>query len=406
LLAIPSQTLEKFQKIKIIATNIQSLGTMFQEGQLVNLFVLDLTNNRITTLDDNIFAAAATLKVLNLTNNVLNVISDSCFYGLVALETLDLSNNCITWLPEELFADMPHLTEVRLGDNKLQHMALDVFNKNRRFEILYLERNDINAVEAATSPLAIKQLFLQDNNLTDISGLKSIDRLNTLDLSENPNLHLEDGAFDSVPGLVELGLNNVSFGNVKSMERLFLPLSQIKQIKMARNRLPASDMKTILRLESLDSLILEESDIMSSVLENWFSDQKWFIAILKQQSYLPNLVKSSLNRLKMKIDQRTYSQKKIKNCPSIPIPTLSSHQLFSIAVIMCFILAVLASMCTAYILVHRDQPKRRNRILPKLYETQPMRKLAELDPTQSSNVEEVEISEYIEMRACPQNETS
>jgi Leucine rich repeat len=380
---LPPQTLENFTAIMVAATNIQSFGTLFMAGPFDNLTRLYLMKNRVTTLDDYTFAGATRLEVIDVSNNLLNELSDESLNGLEALKVLDLSGNCITCLPIKLFENMPQLTVVRLGDNNLQHMDLNIFSENRKLSILSLERNNINAVEPANSQLAVEKLLLQDNNLIDISGLRSVDQLVILDLSENPNVHLEEETFDSVPRLVELGLNNVSFLNVKSIERLFSPLNEVKEIKLARNRLTELEMDMILNIKSLNVLILENPDSRNYFTESFINSGKKLVSNIfnnltvsdilpeswrsnnsnnklestKIGNILLDKITKTLNGKKIKFQDTTHVHKQFKNCPKMICPT---ENIFTIPVIIGLTLTVLVIICTAIGLVYYYLTKHEN----------------------------------------------
>jgi hypothetical protein len=93
-------------------------------------------------------------------------------------------------------------------------------------------------------------------------------------LSENPNLLLKEDTFDSVSDLEELWLRNASFSNVKSIERLFSPLSRVIKINLARNILLESELRMVLGLQSLKYLILDRKDMKYPSLESCSSSGK------------------------------------------------------------------------------------------------------------------------------------
>jgi hypothetical protein len=243
-------------------------------------------------------------------------------------------------------------------------MALDMFSDNPQLGILSLESNNINAIEPANDQLTVKQLFLQDNNLTEISGLGSVNQLAILDLSENPNILLEEETFDSVPCLVELGLNNVSFINVKSIERLIVPLSQVKRIKLARNRLSPRQLRKFFGLKHLSELIQDQIESRNSSLDTTINENQFVINRVKQlenSDSVPESLKLVLNSLKTKIVNETYVRKKFKHCPKISCPTKKTS---IILLIIGLTLTVIVIVCTAIGLVYFCQTKYKNLNLP------------------------------------------
>jgi Leucine rich repeat/Leucine Rich Repeat len=324
-------TLKKFKVIEVKDTNIQRLGPFFVEGQFDILTELKLTNNRLKSLNDNAFAAATSLHVLKVSDNYLNELGDDCLDGLANLQMLDLSDNCITYLPDKLFEDLHYLAEVRLGDNNLQTLALDMFNKNRILRILYLERNNISSVEKANDPLPIEQLVLKDNNLKDASGLKSLDRMIFLDLSENPNLQLEDDSFESLSSLENLELRNVSLHKKQPLDKLFLPLTNIKKIGLARNRLFVSELPTFEGMTKLERIVWDP--------------------MCHRQKTFPRKFDGLL-----KDEEKLIKRRKFKNCPAYSPPEKS----VSISLIIGLSVGILVVICTAFALVYYWRAKNKN----------------------------------------------
>ena len=115
---------------------------------------LDLSSQRITTLENGDFNGLANLQNLWLNDNQLTTLHEDIFDGLTNLRTLYLSENRLTTLPEDIFDDLTNLWGLQLNSNQLS------------------EAPDI------TGLISISTLLLQGNPgapFTYYAGLKRID---------------------------------------------------------------------------------------------------------------------------------------------------------------------------------------------------------------------------------------
>jgi hypothetical protein len=90
-----------------------------QEGTLpeinTRLRVLNLSKNKVKSLQPNMFALLASLEVLNLSGNVIESVPSGAFSGLVNLQQLYLDKNMINSIDVSVFNE-PDLTNLRLVD--------------------------------------------------------------------------------------------------------------------------------------------------------------------------------------------------------------------------------------------------------------------------------------------------
>ncbi|KAH8026286.1 hypothetical protein HPB51_017824 [Rhipicephalus microplus] len=63
------------------------------------LLILDLTYNRIKSLDESPFLSLKKLRDLNLGNNLIRRIGDAAFHGLTSLQVLNLADNAFPAMP-------------------------------------------------------------------------------------------------------------------------------------------------------------------------------------------------------------------------------------------------------------------------------------------------------------------
>ncbi|CAM2117906.1 unnamed protein product [Caretta caretta] len=84
-----------------------------------SLQLVDLSNNKISSLSNSSFSNTSQLTTLILSYNALQCIPPLAFEGLRALRLLSLHGNDISSLPEGIFADVTSLSHLAIGANPL-----------------------------------------------------------------------------------------------------------------------------------------------------------------------------------------------------------------------------------------------------------------------------------------------
>lgn len=141
-----SAELERTSVIRIIGISLEEVDEATFKG-LANLKVINLYNCDIQELPSNLFSNCMEyLKELNLSGNKLTKIEADLFRGLRNLETLDLCYNEIENIHQESFRDLISLKNLNLLSNKLnsiQRKCLKSLNSNS-IECVYLEANNFD----------------------------------------------------------------------------------------------------------------------------------------------------------------------------------------------------------------------------------------------------------------------
>lgn len=86
-------------------------------NQLSELVKLDLSNNRLTILQDFIFYNLTKLETLLISFNRLKCIQSQAFTGLTRLRILSLHSNDLSTLPDGTFNDLININHVAMGSN-------------------------------------------------------------------------------------------------------------------------------------------------------------------------------------------------------------------------------------------------------------------------------------------------
>ena len=135
---------------------------------------LKLTNIRLTSVAEGIFASMSNCKDLNLGYNNLRNISRLTFTGLTGLVSLDLGGNQVESIEIGAFQTLVSLEKLNLENNNISVVSRDMFNGLTSLTSLSLSYNSLASVEdgAFSGLVSLKELLLigVELDLTDRVG--------------------------------------------------------------------------------------------------------------------------------------------------------------------------------------------------------------------------------------------
>ncbi|XP_065205542.1 toll-like receptor 3 [Planococcus citri] len=114
---------------------------------LKNLTSLDLSENKLSSLDKYIFRDLISLENLNLNGNNISDLSYSLFKSQTHLKNLQLANNQLKNLTMGVFRKLKNLTTLNLSGNRLNDLTKPVFSSLTRLENLQLANNEISELK-------------------------------------------------------------------------------------------------------------------------------------------------------------------------------------------------------------------------------------------------------------------
>jgi len=153
---------------------------------LFNLEALSFKYNLIEEIPEGVFCNMfISLEYLDLSHNQISDLTDESFDELWYLDKLKLSHNQLTELLGCIFAGSPYLQFIDLSYNQINYVGSDTFLDLLRVEYLYLDHNQLKEVSfiypyyvpdfggsyCDRNVRHLKHLILNDNSITDISGL-------------------------------------------------------------------------------------------------------------------------------------------------------------------------------------------------------------------------------------------
>ncbi|CAH2105796.1 unnamed protein product [Euphydryas editha] len=181
-----------------------------------NVQVIDLSYNKLQSVNKGLFNNFTNLRKLILRRNQINKIYENSFIGLSKLETLDLSQNNLTILTN-VFTPLKNLQHLNLSRNNIQFIHDNYFN-NWLLQHLDISHNNLKKV----TPGALQQLpnlarlLLTDNPHLGITQLDTQllvgtgRRLQQIDASRTGLCQVPEAFTHSVRFLSLVGNNIIS----------------------------------------------------------------------------------------------------------------------------------------------------------------------------------------------------
>ena len=211
-----------------------------------NLTLLNLYDNKISTLPAGVFEGLNKVTILHLKRNPLKTIKTGAFNGLSSLTKLDLSSvytnrrSHLTTIESGAFDGLSSLKELNLYYNSLTTLPTGAFQGLSKVTSLNLRKNLLKTIEESA-----------------FNGLSSLTKLDLSSVYTNRRSHLttiESGAFDGLSSLKELNLYYNSLTTLPT--GAFQGLSKVTSLNLKRNLLKTIKTGAFNGLSSLTKLDL------------------------------------------------------------------------------------------------------------------------------------------------------
>jgi Leucine-rich repeat (LRR) protein len=206
---------------------------------LVNLKVLDLSENYLTCINEMLFCSLTKLIELNLHGNQLVKIDDHSFDLLLQLEKLWLGRNELKEINSIIFEKLINLKELNIYWNKISKIEDNAFQNLNKLEELSIWNNDLRSVNANT-----------------FNGLFNLRELN---LYQNKINSIQIGSFNSLLNCEYLSLGHNLLQNI-DLINTFIDLKNLKELDLYKNnkinKQDINKLKTI--LTNLKEIVLSD----------------------------------------------------------------------------------------------------------------------------------------------------
>ncbi|KAI4887634.1 hypothetical protein NFI96_003810 [Prochilodus magdalenae] len=137
---IPASTTE----LRLNNNEITSLEATGAFKTLAQLKKINLSNNKISEIEDGVFEGASSVNELHLTANQLDSVRSSMFKGLEGLRMLMLRNNRISCIHNNSFTGLHNVRLLSLYDNQLTTITPGAFDTLQTLSTLNLLANSFN----------------------------------------------------------------------------------------------------------------------------------------------------------------------------------------------------------------------------------------------------------------------
>ncbi|KAK5604453.1 hypothetical protein CRENBAI_016972 [Crenichthys baileyi] len=211
---IPFKVDSSIKNLYLFANGIEGIKAEDFNG-LVNLEMLDLSQNKLTDLPERVFEPLSSLKNLDLSSNQIRYISEECFHGMPQLERLYLYSNHIETIHPAAFNGLEHLLELKLQGNMLTTLPLLTLPRLLLLDLRFNVLPTLNPSELQTPNL--ESLRLGGVGLTSLNKelIRSLKNLHELDISGN-KLESFPSALKETPGLFHLNIAGNPMGPPKT----------------------------------------------------------------------------------------------------------------------------------------------------------------------------------------------
>ncbi|XP_078406843.1 toll-like receptor 22 [Cetorhinus maximus] len=261
---------------------------------------LDLSENKIRSLQKSSFDHLPQLQVLNISKNSISDIAEETFGNVKNPSFLNLGYNRLTALTKSMLSGLGNLTTLLLNNNIIQTIEPDAFASLINVKTINLNSNMLNRLEEVScvfNAVAAEKLQIGDNGLVNFStqSISFVSKtLMELDISKNPFAvcNVTTGVLGNLLSL------DLSFAGGNQSVALHVEdgsyLKGMKKLALGGIHMPPSEIRALLasiRNVSLENIQLNNLQLQATnllLLE---------ICILHQHLRVLNLTGNSLNPL-------------------------------------------------------------------------------------------------------------
>ncbi|XP_044733215.1 platelet glycoprotein V-like [Chrysoperla carnea] len=250
--------------------NLRKLQKLIQPKTFsgnINLKALDLSENKLLTIDEGVFDGrsknnTSKLTVVRINYNPLTYLGKDGFLPLVKVQELNLDSNEINQIELGTFRTMTMLESLSLKNNSLQTLSNGLFTNLFNLENIYLDSNKIRVIEpnAFGKLNELKLISLEDNLLETFPNelFTNVPNLKELILAKNNFKTLPDSIFSNIRSVKKIDL---SYNNLKYIHPLALNGSVIESLSIFGNNVTFVEDEFFINLEQLKYFTFDKNPI-------------------------------------------------------------------------------------------------------------------------------------------------
>ncbi len=208
------------------------------EFDLLDVVFLDLSRQRIETVDTGDFTGLGNLVELRLHDNRLATIPDEAFRDLINLKILNLAGTAFTSVPTAI-RQLSSLQEIYLQSGQIEHLARNSFEGLSELRWLVMSDNRLSTLpDGVVSDLKnLQYLYLGRNRISTVrkEALQGPVDLARLTLNHNPLEQLPDDVFEGISNVSSLLLRDTQLSAISPAS--IAGLTHISELDLAENRI-------------------------------------------------------------------------------------------------------------------------------------------------------------------------
>ncbi|XP_063698143.1 leucine-rich repeat-containing protein 15 [Culicoides brevitarsis] len=226
--------------------------------RLTHLVELDISSNQLDYLPFDVFEDQDSLEILRLQKNKIELFDYRLFLKLRNLVILDASDNQIHSLPENLFDSIRKVTAINLSHNKIENFPSNLLRESTDLEEFDISKNKIKELKATTFDrlTKLRHLILSENQIEKIDEevFHHQISLEKLVLYGNRLKFIPDKLFVNLTSLLKLDLHRNLISKISS--NAFLALTKLEDLNLGQNNLATLAEGLFLAMKCLKKLTL------------------------------------------------------------------------------------------------------------------------------------------------------
>ncbi|KAJ7484797.1 adenylate cyclase [Mycena galericulata] len=286
------QSCTALSKLYLSHMSLKKVPPSIRDG--VALTLLDLSSNRLASLDDAYFEALPRLSTLHIQNNRLDRLPRT-FPQLHRLTELNISNNKFTTFPAGV-TELSNLSHLDISFNPLSELPREI-GRLTNLEHLVIVGNQISALPPEFSNLVrLRELDCRRNHIVDLSVACVLPELMTLTADHN-SLHSHTLFLGASLATLDVSHNDITELTIGRGGGNSMCLFALTTLDISNAKLSVLDDETLAQLVSLRTLKLDHNSFHT--LPESLGDLKWLETLSCADNALAELPQSIGNLQKL-----------------------------------------------------------------------------------------------------------
>ncbi|XP_063296426.1 leucine-rich repeat and immunoglobulin-like domain containing-NOGO receptor-interacting protein 4 [Pelobates fuscus] len=234
-------------------------------SHLQDLQELDLSHNQLTRMEPGVFSGLPSLRILLVHHNQLKLLPSGVFSGIPDLTWLDVRGNQLVILLDQTFQGLRELRHLEAGDNPLLFISPGAFLGMPQLQRLGLEETKLGSVPSRALSALPK---LSDLRLGGVSSpiLRNLSYtglpwLRVLDMDHWPSLRILEPLSLSGLNLTSLSLTRCNLSSIP--EEALRNQVYLRRLDLSRNPISDLQVKGLRALKKLEELRLSGGRLIS-----------------------------------------------------------------------------------------------------------------------------------------------